>query len=127
MKTIGHLSGCGVAFTLANLIREYTSNNSKCGPVLVLVPDSSLATKLENELSFFLHNTNYEPSLPFLNFPDSETLPYDTFSPHQDIISERLSTLYHLPHLERGLLVLPISTLMHRLCPKDIEFKIPFF
>ena len=45
------------------------------------------------------------------------TLPYDSFSPHQDIISERLTTLYHLPSFKRGVLVVPIATLMHKLPP----------
>jgi len=54
-----------------------------------------------------------------LHFPDWETLPYDVFSPHQDIISNRLTTLYHLPNMEYGVLVLPVSVLMHRLAPTD--------
>src|SRR5690606_32280429 len=55
--------------------------------------------------------------LPVAQFPDWETLPYDTFSPHQDIVSERLTTLYRLPEFRHGVLVVPASTLMHRLAP----------
>lgn len=50
-------------------------------------------------------------------FPDWETLPYDTFSPHQEIISSRLSALFHLQNAKKSIFLLPISTLMQRLCP----------
>jgi len=43
----------------------------------------------------------------------------DSFSPHQDIISDRLLTLQRLPELEQGVLVLPISTVMQRIAPKE--------
>jgi len=46
-------------------------------------------------------------------------LPYDRFSPHQDIVSDRLKTLYRLMHDEVGILIVPVSTIMHRLCPRD--------
>ncbi|HLA75494.1 MAG TPA: CarD family transcriptional regulator, partial [Gammaproteobacteria bacterium] len=57
-------------------------------------------------------------SIAVLSLPDWETLPYDVFSPHQDIISQRLTSLYHLPRLPHGILVLPVATLMHRLLPR---------
>ena len=58
-----------------------------------------------------------DASVPNLRFPDWETLPYDAFSPHQDIISERLSTLQHLRQARCGLLTVPVSTLMQRVPP----------
>ncbi|MGY8830475.1 MAG: transcription-repair coupling factor, partial [Pseudomonadales bacterium] len=58
------------------------------------------------------------PELPVLHFPDWETLPYDLFSPHQDIISQRIAALYRLPELKHGVLVVPITTALHRLAPK---------
>ena len=51
--------------------------------------------------------------------PDWESLPYDVFSPHQDIISQRLETLYRLPGLTRGVVLASVSTLLHRLPPRD--------
>jgi len=111
-RVLGHLSGCGIGFTLATLIEQHA------GVVLAIVPDFLMAAALEAELSFFLRKDT-EHSIPILSFPDWETLPYDTFSPHQDIISERLSTLYQLQCLKRGVLVVPIQTLMYRLCPKE--------
>lgn len=49
--------------------------------------------------------------------PTGKTLPYDSFSPHQEIISSRLSTLYQLPTMQRGVLIVPVNTLMQRVCP----------
>jgi len=86
------------------------------GILLVVTADTPSATRLEYELRFY--NRGYE-GIPILSFPDWETLPYDTFSPYQDIISERLTTLNQLPQLDRGILILPISTLMHRIAPRD--------
>ena len=85
------------------------------GQLLVVVTaDTSSALALERELPFFL-----DEAIEVLAFPDWETLPYDNFSPHQDIISERLHTLHSLPNTSSGILVVPIPTLMHRLAPTD--------
>ena len=59
--------------------------------LVVITADTSSALTLERELPFFLAG-----DIDILAFPDWETLPYDNFSPHQDIISERLSTLHQL-------------------------------
>lgn len=82
--------------------------------LLVVTADTSSALALERELPFFLD----EP-LEILAFPDWETLPYDNFSPHQDIISERLNTLHRLPGMTCGILIVPVPTLMHRLAPTE--------
>ncbi|MBD9481709.1 transcription-repair coupling factor [Pseudomonas sp. PDM14] len=78
---------------------------------LLLTADSQSAERLQEELAFFA------PDLPVLHFPDWETLPYDLFSPHQDIISQRIAALYRLPQLKHGVLVVPISTALHRIAP----------
>jgi transcription-repair coupling factor (superfamily II helicase) len=57
--------------------------------------------------------------LPILQFPDHETLPYDPFSPHPDIISERLKTLASLASLRRGIVLVPVSSLAQRLPPAE--------
>ncbi len=84
---------------------------------LAITPDGTTASALESELKCFNTSDGKDETLPILHFPDWETLPYDTFSPHQDIISQRLSTLYQLPQLKKGILVVPVTTLMHRLLP----------
>jgi len=58
-------------------------------------------------------------ALPVLLFPDHETLPYDPFSPHPDIIAERLKTLSALAALQQGIVLAPVSSLMQRLPPAD--------
>ncbi|GAB1257016.1 transcription-repair coupling factor [Aurantivibrio plasticivorans] len=86
---------------------------------VVITADTASAATLEAEINFYSRQEDSSPPWPIFHLPDWETLPYDFFSPHQDIISERLNTLYHLPHTERGILVVPASTLIHRLCPKE--------
>ncbi len=82
--------------------------------LLVITADTSSALALERELPFYLQQATEVRS-----FPDWETLPYDNFSPHQDIISERLSTLHSLPTMTSGILIVPVPTLMHRLPPGE--------
>lgn len=85
------------------------------GLVVVICDDTSSALHLSEQLAFYLRGTDY----PRLQFPDWEILPYDVFSPHQDIISQRLETLYRLPEIKQGILVVPVQTLMHRIAPVD--------
>ena len=59
-------------------------------PLLALTADASAAQRLIAELAFFA------PQLKTCVFPDWETLPYDQFSPHHDLVSERLATLYEM-------------------------------
>jgi transcription-repair coupling factor (superfamily II helicase) len=70
--------------------------------------------RLSAELRFFTSG-----ALPLLRLPDWEVLPYDLFSPHPDIISERLQTLYDLPHTHSGCLIVTADTLMQRLPPRQ--------
>jgi transcription-repair coupling factor (superfamily II helicase) len=85
------------------------------GLTVLVVADSAHADRAGTELGFFCAGAN---GLPVLHFPDWETLPYDQFSPHQDIVSERMETLYRLPQTTRALLVVPVSTLMTRIAPQ---------
>ena len=81
---------------------------------ICITKDSQQAFEIEQSLRFYRKDKE-----DILVFPDWETLPYDTFSPHEDIISQRLKTLSCLPHLKKGILILPLSTLMHRVAPKQ--------
>ncbi len=83
-------------------------------PLLVAAPDNLSAAHLLDELNFFCGGHEN-----ILHFPDWETLPYDHFSPHQDIISQRLSALYRLPALRQGIIVTTIATLMQRVAPNE--------
>lgn len=99
----------GAAWSLAIAQSAATSQSL----TLVLTADSQSAERLQEALGFFA------PNIPTLLFPDWETLPYDLFSPHQDIISQRIAALYRLPELTRGVLIVPINTALHRLPPSD--------
>lgn len=105
----GQLYGCALPLALAEFCQE------KRGIKLLITPDNLTAGQLQEELRFFLDNETKPQDLLF--FPDWETLPYDQFSPHQDIISERLATLSRLQQSTNAIVISSISTLMHRLCP----------
>ncbi len=83
------------------------------GLVLVAVRDTQSAAILERDLQVLAGD------LPVLHFADWETLPYDLFSPHPDIVSQRIAALYRLPTATRGILVAPASSLMQRLPPPE--------
>ena len=82
------------------------------GPVVVIAADAAAAARFEHELAF------YAPDLPRLNLPDWETLPYDRFSPYQDITSERIATLSTLPTLKHGVVIVAVQTALHRMPPR---------
>ncbi|PMM86695.1 transcription-repair coupling factor [Vibrio breoganii] len=105
-KQLGNLQGASLAIAVAQLNKQHQ------GPTLLIVSDPQTALKLQMELEQF-------SSVPVSLFPDWETLPYDSFSPHQDIISDRISTLYQLPTLDHGIIIVPISTLLQRQSPRE--------
>jgi transcription-repair coupling factor (superfamily II helicase) len=84
------------------------------GPVLAIARDNHGANQLESDLRTLVGAAG---SLPVVAFPDWETLPYDHFSPHPDIVSQRLAALHRLPALKRGIVVVPVQTLLQRLAP----------
>ncbi len=83
---------------------------------LVIAENSQAAERIFDELRFFLPE-----QFPVLLFRDWETLIYDSFSPHQDIISERLSILNQLPTLTTGALVVPATTIMQKIAPRSFS------
>ena len=85
-------------------------------PLVIITPDNQSAEQLQEALAWFAPNAGDGTELQ-LSFPDWETLPYDAFSPHQDIVSERIACLYRLPELRRGTLILPVATLLQRVAP----------
>ncbi|MDO6594925.1 transcription-repair coupling factor [Neptuniibacter sp. 1_MG-2023] len=107
-KHIGQVLGAAAGYLITDAAERYE------GVTLVITNDTNQANRLYNEVCFFKKNKQ-----EILSFPDWETLPYDTFSPHQDIISERISTLNRLPSLKQGILIIPLSTLMHRTAPAE--------
>ncbi|MEE9452060.1 MAG: transcription-repair coupling factor, partial [Gammaproteobacteria bacterium] len=114
-STWGQLHGCALALAVLNTATKLRS------PLLIIVNDNQSAQQLENELRFFAHNQKSAPAI--LTFPDWETLPYDHFSPHQDIISQRLALLSQLTTLGSGIVIAASATLMQRLPPQDYLFS----
>ena len=97
-------------------------------PMTVVTADANDAQRLLDEISFFA------PTLRCALFPDWETLPYDTFSPHQDLISERLATLWRISQRDKDtgadVVIVPATTALYRLAPPSFlagytfEFKV---
>ncbi|OYY74031.1 MAG: transcription-repair coupling factor [Gammaproteobacteria bacterium 28-57-27] len=85
------------------------------GLLLLVAPTMQDAYRIEAECRFFMGAS----TLPLLVFPDTETLPYDLFSPHQDLIAQRLATLDRLPELKRGIVIVSAPALLMRLPPTD--------
>ena len=105
---VGQLYGCSSGLLLAEQTARYD------GLSVIVCSDMADAEKVEHEIRFFSHR-----SPEIFRFPDLETLPYDQFSPHQDIISERLKCLASITRASNGLLILPISTLLQKVTPPE--------
>ncbi len=83
-------------------------------PILIIASDIKAMENLAEEIRFF---TNEDAEIPIYTFPDWEVLPYDIFSPYQDITSERIQTLSNIITLNKGLVITTISTAMSKLMP----------
>ena len=106
-NTWRELHGSSVALALAKLAEQQPRR------ILLITEDAPSAYRLEQEIRFFTPTLASHVSV----FPDWETLPYDNFSPHQDIISERLRVLAKLPESQQGVLIVSLSSLLHRIAP----------
>ena len=111
----GQLHGCSQDLLIANTAKEFN------GLIVLITPDSHSAYTAEENIRFFFgsgstSSINSDQENIHI-FPDWETLPYDVFSPHEDLISDRLKTLYQLDKMQQGVLIVPVSTLMQRLPP----------
>lgn len=107
----GGLSGSSLGLAIANFAEKFQ------GLTLVVTENSQQAERLQSELEFFTQSNSSDSLFQINVFPDWETLPYDNFSAHQDIISQRLETLFYLPQRRRSILIVSITTLMHKLTP----------
>ncbi|MBT6026518.1 MAG: DEAD/DEAH box helicase, partial [Porticoccaceae bacterium] len=105
----GGLPSSGRALAVVEAALKYS------GLTLIITDTAQQASTQSRALEFFAAQQN----LSIFTFPDWEILPYDIFSPHQDIISARLQTLAKLPNANHGVLIVPLTTLMHRIAPID--------
>jgi transcription-repair coupling factor (superfamily II helicase) len=104
----GRLVGASTALAASELAMRMDA------PLLVLAEDPRHADQLEAEIRFFAGR-----DFPLSHFVEWETLPWDSFSPHQDIISQRLSVLASLRSMQRGIVVASVPALLQRLPPTD--------
>src|SRR5687767_1323987 len=99
------LAGSADALALARLAQEERH------PFALITATALDAQRLVEEIQWFA------PQLRVCLLPDWETLPYDQFSPHHDLVSERLATLYRIQRGEFDIAVVPAPTALVRLCP----------
>ena len=100
------LAGSADALALAEIATRHP------GQLLAVVTANAAdAQRLLDEIPWFA------PKLRVRLLPDWETLPYDSFSPHQDLVSERLATLWAAMQGELDILLVPASTAVYRLAP----------
>ncbi|MBS0510905.1 MAG: transcription-repair coupling factor [Proteobacteria bacterium] len=108
------LAGSADALAIAQLASR--------GRMLLVVTANPLdAQRLQEEINWAA------PGLRLHLLPDWETLPYDSFSPHQDLISERLSTLYAISRGEADVVLVPASTALYRMAPPSYLAAYTFF
>ncbi|MEO5655067.1 MAG: transcription-repair coupling factor [Nitrosospira sp.] len=114
MTRYDHFDGSGDALALAKLAQE-------AKPIAIIAASALAAQRLLEEIPFFA------PELKTRLLPDWETLPYDTFSPHQDLISDRLATLYQLMSGACDVLIVPVTTALYRMPPRAYLAAHTFF
>src|SRR4029078_9914665 len=89
--------------------------------LVVVTADALAAQRVADELPWFA------PGREVALLPDWETLPYDHFSPHQDLVSQRLATLYHVSRGECDVLVVAATTALYPLAPPEASAVCPVF
>mgnify|MGYP002134923111 CR=1 FL=1 len=106
--TLPRPTGSGDALLLARIGQARAAEKRL---LAIVTAEPADAQRLADELPFFA------PGLRVALFPDWETLPYDSFSPHQDLISERLATLWRIHTGDVDVVLLPATTALTRLAP----------
>ncbi|MCC7327497.1 MAG: transcription-repair coupling factor [Burkholderiales bacterium] len=114
----GPFAGSSDALALADLARRASAAKRM---VAIVGADPLSAQRLTEEIAWFA------PELRIALLPDWETLPYDHFSPHQDLVSERLATLYRATRGECDVLVVAATTALYRLAPPSYLAAFTFF
>jgi len=108
VSTLPATHGSGDALLLAAIASRHALRSQ----LLVVVTASALdAARLAEEARWFA------PALRVHTLADWETLPYDAFSPHQDLVSDRLATLYEMQQRRVDLLFVAATTALHRFAP----------
>ena len=111
---VGPFHGSADALAIAELA-------GKVRPLLVITASAADAQRLLEEIPWF------DPALKVHLLPDWETLPYDSFSPHHDLVSERLATLYQIMQQAFDVALAPVTTALYRLTPIEYLAARTFF
>tara|TARA_B100000686_G_scaffold225875_1_gene233059 strand:+ start:4723 stop:8196 length:3474 start_codon:yes stop_codon:yes gene_type:complete len=106
--------GSGDAYVLAKIAEQEK-------PIVIICASALEAQRLLGEIPFF------SPSLKVHLLPDWETLPYDNLSPHPDLISERLATIYQIMSNSCDILIVPVTTALYRMPPREYLAAYTFF
>src|SRR6266545_3605093 len=112
------LAGSADALALAQLASRAASERRT---VTIVCADALAMRRLAEEIAWFA------PSLRIAQLPDWETLPYDHFSPHHDLVSERLATLYRIMREDFDVAIVPAATALTRLAPPSFLAAHSFF
>jgi len=116
--TISNLAGSADAAVIAQQAQQHRKEFS----VLVIICANALdASRLQEEIPVFA------PNLVVRLLPDWEILPYDAFSPHQDLVSERLATLHELLTGACDIVLMPVTTALQKLGPPSFLAAHTFF
>jgi len=115
-----HLTGSSDSLALS----QYAARHS---PVVVITANALEAQRLFEEIPYFAIEMKDATTLRVHLLPDWETLPYDHFSPHQDLVSERLATLHHVRNDAFDVVIVPITTALYPLPPVEHLAAYTFF
>nr|WP_315258419.1 transcription-repair coupling factor [uncultured Duganella sp.] len=113
------LHGSADAYALAQIALELKSRGQM---LAVVVANASDAQRLLDEIPWF-----GGAQLRCHLLPDWETLPYDAFSPHQDLVSERLATLHEITSGQCDVMLVPATTALVRMAPPSFLAAYTFF
>lgn len=129
----GRLFGATQGLAIVEAARRQMKDGNE-SPIVVICPDSRRAEILESEIRFFTGHT--DPSqppaadalnLPVLVFPERECLPYDRYTPRQEVTSARLRLLHRASSLKNSIVIMTASSLCHRQPPKTFIEGRSFF
>ena len=101
------LYGSALSLAATEAARRHT------GPICIVAPNVAAADRVEQEMAFFAGEKRAR------RFPDYETLPYESISPPQDLLADRLLTLYELARGTAQLLIVDAGALLNRLPPPE--------
>lgn len=119
----GELPSCALSLLLQQTLADHQA------PIVVFCKDMTEALNIEQELTFFMAEQQLVKR-PILTLPDWETLPYDSFSPPPDLISDRLLALASIKDQDNYILILPLTTAIAVLPPpvfvasSTMDFKV---